>query len=103
MLAHITPVILTYNEAPNIGRTLEALRWASAVVVVDSGSSDATTAIARRFPNVRIFERPFDDHATQWNFGISETGIATPWILALDADYVVPPELAEELRALEPP
>lgn len=103
MLSQITPVILTYNEAPNIGRTLEALRWARAVVVVDSRSSDATTAIARSFPNVRMFERPFDDHATQWNFAVSQTGIATPWILALDADYVLPPELVEELRALEPP
>ena len=103
MLAHITPVILTYNEAPNIGRTLEALRWAGAVVVVDSGSSDATRQIARTFPNVRIFERAFDEHASQWNFAISETRIATPWILALDADYVLSPELVEELSTLEPP
>ena len=53
MLADITPVILTYNEAANIGRSLERLTWAGQVVIVDSGSTDETLAIAGRFPNVR--------------------------------------------------
>ena len=65
MLSDITPVILTYNEEPNLGRTLESLRWAPRVVVVDSGSTDATRAIAERFSNVAWFERRFDDFARQ--------------------------------------
>ena len=60
MLDQITPVILTYNEAANIGRTLERLAWAREVVVVDSLSTDDTVAIAGRFPNTRVVQRPFD-------------------------------------------
>jgi glycosyltransferase involved in cell wall biosynthesis len=103
MLERITPVILTYNEAPNIARTLEALRWAREVVIVDSFSTDETAAIAGAFPNVRLVRRRFDAHSAQWNFAVHETGISSPWVLALDADYVLTPELVDELRTLEPP
>jgi len=103
VLDAITPVILTLNEEPNIERTLAALAWARDIVVVDSGSDDATVEIARRHANVRTFTRPFDSHAAQWNFAIGETRIASDWILALDADYVLTPALVEELRALIPP
>lgn len=102
MLSDITPVILTWNEAPNISRTLEKLRWAREVVVVDSFSDDATAEAARAFPNVRWIQRRFDGHASQWNFAIGGTGIAAPWILALDADYVLTDELVRELEALRP-
>ena len=54
VLADITPVILTYNESANIGRSLERLTWAREVVIVDSGSTDDTLAIAARFPNARV-------------------------------------------------
>lgn len=103
MLASITPVILTLDEEANLERTLEALSWAGDIVVVDSGSTDRTLEIARTYPQVRTFTRPFDRHASQWNFAVSETGIASEWILALDADYQVSDALAEELRRLEPP
>ena len=102
MLDHITPLILTYNEAPNVARTLEQLRWASDIVVVDSFSNDETLDIVSRFPQVRVFQRKFDNFANQCNFGLMQTGITAGWVLNLDADYVVTPELAEELRELEP-
>jgi glycosyltransferase involved in cell wall biosynthesis len=102
MLERITPVILTLDESANIARTLEALAWARDVVIVDSLSGDDTRAIAQRFPNVRIFERRFDTHEAQWNFALSRTAIATEWVLALDADYVVPAALRNELEALRP-
>lgn len=102
MLSRITPLVLTFNEEANIARTLSGLAWAHDVVVVDSGSSDATQAIARQFANVRVFERPFTTHAEQWNFGLTQTGIATEWVLALDADFLVSPSLVEELRTLDP-
>ena len=83
MIQQVTPLILTFNEAPNIARTLDRLSWAGDVVVVDSFSTDETGAILARFPNVRVFQRAFDTHAQQWNFALGETGIATPWIVAL--------------------
>lgn len=95
--AHVTPVVLTFNEEPNIGRTLKTLEWANDVVVVDSGSSDATETIARGFNNVRWFVRTFDTHAQQWDFAIRGTGARTQHILALDADYEVPPMFVQEL------
>lgn len=103
MLDRITPLILTLNEAPNIGRTLESLAWAKRVVVLDSQSTDETQAIVARFPNAALLVRKFDRLATQWNFGLAETGISTDWILALDADYGMPPAFAEELARLDPP
>lgn len=102
MLADITPVILTYNEAANIGRSLERLSWAREVVIVDSGSTDDTLAIAGQFPNVRTVHRPFDTHARQWRFAAEETGVTSGWILRLDADYMLEPALREELAALVP-
>ena len=96
-LEHVTPVVLTYNEAPNIGRTLAGLSWARRIVVVDSFSDDETCAIASAFPAVSLFQRKFDTHASQWNYATRETGIDTEWTLALDADYMVSPELAQEM------
>ena len=102
MLDRITPLILTYNEAPNIGRTLEALKWARDIVVLDSFSDDETVEIASSFPQVRVFQRAFDSHRNQWEFGLRETGIQTAWVLALDADYVVTNEAVAELKRIEP-
>jgi len=102
MLNEITPLILTYNEAPNIARTLASVSWAREVVVVDSFSSDDTLKIARSFPQVRTFQRAFDCHRNQWEFGLKETGITTPWVLALDADYIVSGRLTSELKNLSP-
>lgn len=101
-LADITPVILTYNEEPNIGRVLERLAWAPSIVVVDSFSTDRTLEILKGFPNVRLFSRRFDAHARQWNYGIHETGIATRWVLTLDADYVLSPAGVSEFETLDP-
>lgn len=101
-MLEITPVILTYNEAPNIERTLARLAWARDIVVVDSFSTDETLDLASRSPQVRVFQREFDCHENQWNFALSETGIDSEWVLALDADYVLTPELLEELKSLNP-
>lgn len=103
MLETITPLILTYNEAPNIGRTLAELRWARDIVVVDSFSDDETLRIVETFPQARIYQREFDCHEQQWNFGLQETGIDSEWVLGLDADYVLTDEFLAELRTLQPP
>ena len=87
MLDAITPVLLTYNEAPNIARTLQHLSWARDIVVVDSGSTDGTLDILANMPRVRVFSRPFDTHHAQWRFATEETDIATAWLLRLDAGW----------------
>lgn len=102
MLDQITPLILTYNEAPNIERTLGQLTWARDIVVVDSFSTDETLDLVAKRPQARIFQREFDNHENQWNFALSETGITSEWVLALDADYHLTPELIDELKSLEP-
>lgn len=102
MLEQITPLILTYNEAPNIARALAGLSWAEELVVLDSFSDDETVAIAKSFANVRVVQRVFDNHRNQWEFGMKETGLTTPWVLALDADYVVSSEFVAELKSLQP-
>ena len=102
MIDHITPVLLTYNEEQNISHTLSHVTWAKDIVVVDSGSTDGTLAALTKFPNVRVFKRRFDTHANQWRYAIEETGIATDWILRLDADYQVSDGLVAELAQLDP-
>ena len=102
LLEKITPLILTYNEAPNIARTLEQLRWARDIVIVDSFSDDDTIEIISGFPQVRVYQREFDSHAEQWTFGLRETGIRSDWILALDADYVLTDEFLAEIETLSP-
>ena len=99
-LAQITPLILTFDESANISRTLDRLKWSSRVVVVDSLSTDETRAIAGSYPNVTIFQREFDTFAGQCNFGLSL--IKTEWVLSLDADYVLTPEIQKEIADLKP-
>jgi glycosyltransferase involved in cell wall biosynthesis len=101
-LDQVSVLILTYNEEPNIGRTLAALARFTDVVVLDGGSADGTLEVVRNFPNARLETRPFDQHARQWNHGLKSCGIERPWVFALDADYVVPGTLVDEIAALQP-
>jgi len=96
MIGSVTALVLTYNEAPNIGRTLEKLSWTKEIVVVDSFSTDETLDIVKKCPQARIIQRNFDDHTSQWNFGLDN--VRTDWVLSLDADYVLTDELVEEIQ-----
>lgn len=101
MKIDITPLLITFNERENIARSIAALSWARQVVIVDSGSTDGTLEIARAaHPNVRVRTRPFDSFAGQCNFGLAQ--ITTEWVLSIDADYVLTPEVIREMGALDP-
>jgi hypothetical protein len=93
----LTALLLTYNEEANIERTLAALQWVPNIFVIDSGSTDRTLDILASDPKVTTLHRPFDSFAEQCNFGLDL--IKSEWVLSLDADYVVTPALAEEIRA----
>jgi glycosyltransferase involved in cell wall biosynthesis len=100
MIEDITPVVITYNEAANIARTLDRLVWARRIVVVDSGSTDGTLEIVRSYPQTELIHRPFDDFASQCNFGIAQ--VATVWVLSIDADYELSDALVTEMQDLRP-
>ena len=97
-LEQVTPLVLTFNEEANIEACLNALHWAANIIVVDSGSTDRTIEIVRRFPSATVYTRPFDDHSAQWNYGLSM--VKSLWVLTLDADYVCPQQISEELSRL---
>jgi glycosyltransferase involved in cell wall biosynthesis len=100
MTDRITPMILCYNERENIARTLAGLQWAREIVVIDSGSDDGTLEILAADPKVRVIYRAFDSAAQQGNFGLD--AVTTDWVLSLDSDYVLGPEVAAEIAALDP-
>lgn len=102
LLDQITVLILTYNEEANIGRTLRAVAWATRILVIDSGSTDRTREIATANPQVDVLVRTFDCHQAQWQFGLDQCAPDRPWVLALDADYLVTPELRDEIAGLQP-
>lgn len=101
MLDQITPVILTYNEAANIRRSLVALSWARRVLVIDSFSTDQTLEICAEFDNVTVINRTFDNFANQCNFALAQD-IPTDWVMSMDADYIVTDALRDELVYLVP-
>ncbi len=89
----LTVVVLTFNEAANIEACLLSVKdWASAVFVVDSGSSDTTVALATAAGAV-VVEHTFETHARQWTWALEQLPTTTGWVLALDADQRVTPEL----------
>jgi glycosyltransferase involved in cell wall biosynthesis len=98
ILESITPLIITYNEDPNIDRVLKKLDWAKKIVVIDSYSTDKTLDILQSYFQVTIFQRSFDTFANQCNYGLEK--ITSEWVLSLDADYIVTDELIVEIESL---
>lgn len=91
----LSALIITYNEEENIGRTLKSLDWVPKVLIIDSGSTDRTLAIAKQYSSVEVVYRKFDSFADQCNYGLDR--ILTPWVLSLDADYRITKDLAREI------
>ena len=94
----ITPLIITFDEAANIARTLDKLAWARRIVVVDSGSTDGTLEVLAGHTQVALFKRVFESFADQCNFGLAQ--IQSEWVLSLDADYELSDRLVQEFSDL---
>jgi glycosyltransferase involved in cell wall biosynthesis len=92
-------LILTLNEERLLPRCLASLAGCDDVVVLDSGSTDATAAIARA-AGARVFTRPFDDFAGQRNHAQTQIAFRHRWVFHLDADEQFTPELLAECRAV---
>lgn len=91
----ISVVIITHNEAQALPQTLRSVAWANEIIVVDSGSTDATVVLAEAM-GARVFRRAFTGYGSQKRYAV---GLAThDWILSIDADEVVSPELAREIQ-----
>ena len=95
----LSVAIITLNEEVNLPRTLASVAFADEVIVVDSGSTDNTVHIARNF-GATVVEEKWKGFATQKNSAISRCRGA--WVLSLDADEELSPELQEQLRTLLP-
>jgi glycosyltransferase involved in cell wall biosynthesis len=96
MTLPITLLVITHNEAATIARCLQSVPFAAEKLVVDSGSEDATCAIAESL-GARVIQQPWLGFGAQRNF--ASTQAAHDWILFLDADEALTPELCTELRS----
>jgi len=95
----ISVVVLAQDEAVNIERCLASVAWSDDVLVVDSGSTDGTQALAAK-AGARVMHREWDHFAGQRNHALDHGGLRHRWVLHLDADEVVTPELRDEMMAI---
>ena len=93
----VTVTVITLNASQHIRQCLESVRWADEIVIVDSGSTDDTLTIARTFTD-RIVHHDWAGYGPQKQFAVSQA--QHDWILSLDADESLTPELAENTRRL---
>lgn len=97
MKTSLSVVLITLNEAERLRATLDAVAWADEIVVLDAGSTDTTLAIAREFTDKVWVNADWQGFGVQKNRALE---LATgDWVLSLDADEVVSPELAAEIQA----
>ena len=93
----LSVVLITLNEALNLPRTLRSVSWAQEIIVVDSGSTDETVSVARS-AGARVAEESWKGYAAQKNSAIAKA--SCDWVLSLDADEELCPELAREIQVL---
>ncbi|MEA2115931.1 MAG: glycosyltransferase family 2 protein [Thermodesulfobacteriota bacterium] len=92
----ISVLILTLNEEENLPNCLASLDWCDDVVVLDSFSSDRTEQLATK-AGAHFFQRSFDNYATQRNYGLNKISYKHDWLLMVDGDETVSPELVAEM------
>ncbi|HMQ11803.1 MAG TPA: glycosyltransferase family 2 protein, partial [Oligoflexia bacterium] len=94
----LTVLILTYNEEKHLARCLESLKaFATEVFIVDSYSTDQTLAIAQEM-GAKVYQNTWVNYAVQFQWGLDHCPIRTPWVMRMDADEYVTPELAKEIK-----
>jgi glycosyltransferase involved in cell wall biosynthesis len=93
----LSVAIITLNEEANLARTLASVHFADEIILVDSNSTDRTTEIAQSF-GAKVFTEPWKGFAAQKNSAIDKC--SSTWVLSIDADEELTPELQTELRAL---
>jgi (heptosyl)LPS beta-1,4-glucosyltransferase len=94
-MKELTAIVLTRNEEPHILACLDSLRWADRLVVFDSFSDDETATLAKG-AGAEVYQRPFDNYASQRNAALE--AVETDWVFFVDADERGTPALAEEIR-----
>ncbi len=95
-------ILLTFNSADTVGATLERAKLVSdELIVVDSGSTDATVELARQAGAI-IIDHPFEHYGAQRNWAIDNLLITRPWQLHLDADEWMDDELVAAILAASP-
>lgn len=94
----LTALVITYNEEQNIKAVLDDLAFANEIIIVDSFSLDKTFEIASSFKNVKVVQRVFDNFAAQRNYALSLA--SNSWILFIDADERLTPELQQEISTV---
>lgn len=95
----VSVIVLAFNEEQNIEECLQSVSsWAGEIFLVDSGSTDRTVEIARRYTS-NILEHPFENYARQRNWAQDHVGASHEWILHVDADERVTPELRQSIAA----
>lgn len=98
-MTHITVIILTKNEALHIARAIASVQsFADRVLVIDSGATDDTVARAAA-AGAEVLHHAWVNYASQFNWALTQLGRNTDWVLRLDADEVVTPELATQIGA----
>lgn len=93
-MSKISAFIVCFNEAHQIRRALESIRFCDEIIVVDSGSTDSTVEIAKEFTN-KIHHRDWTGHVDQKAYALSLC--TKEWVLNIDADEVITPKLQEEI------
>jgi len=93
----ISAVIITHNEENRIRPTLESVSWCDEIIIVDSYSTDKTTAICMEYGNCKVYVQPFLGYGAQKKFAVEKA--SCNWILSIDADEVVTEALRQEIIA----
>jgi|GEM_PF-105446 glycosyltransferase involved in cell wall biosynthesis len=93
----IAAIILTKNEESDLPACLKSLSWATEIIVVDSGSTDKTLEIAKKY-KAKVYKNKFENFAAQRNFALSKAA-GFDWALMVDADEVVEKGLVKELKS----